>query len=75
MEGEGGQRVGLRPTKDHKAFPRCQEKVVYTETKEKVWKGSKRKVQLNLRGQLDNEKKEDDILDSATLPGTSNIIV
>ena len=48
---------------------------MYTETKEKVWKGSKRKVQLNLRGQLDNEKKEDDILDSATLPGTSNIIV
>ena len=48
---------------------------MYTDTKEMVWKGNKRKVQLNLKGQLDNEKKEDDILDSATLPGTSNIIV
>ena len=48
---------------------------MYIDTKEKVWKGNKRKVQLNLEGQLDNEKKEDDILDSATLPGTSNIIV
>jgi len=62
------------PTKDHKAFPMCQEKVVYTDTKEKVRKGNKRKVQLNLKVQLDNEKKEDDIVDSATLPGTSNII-
>jgi len=53
----------------------CQEKVVYTDTKEKVRKGNKRKVQLNLKVQLDNEKKEDDIVDSATLPGTSDIIV
>ena len=27
-EGGVGQPVGLRPTKDHKVFPRCQEKLL-----------------------------------------------
>ena len=69
-EGGVGQPVGLRPTKDHKVFPMCQEKL--WRLRKDVWKLSD---PVSAKGTLKSLEYWERILDSVKLPFTRHIIV